>query len=54
MTYGRETSNVKRETFRTKTVVGEAFLVKRISFRMADVSRFTFHEERVEGQAGCR
>ena len=43
MTYGRETSNVKRE----------ASLVKRISLWRLDVSRFTFHEQRGDGQAGC-
>jgi hypothetical protein len=42
MTYGRETSNVKRE----------AFFVKRISLRSLDVSRFTFHTQRGQSQAG--
>jgi hypothetical protein len=42
MTYCRKTLNVKRE----------AFLVKRISFRSLDGSRFTVHERRDYSQAG--
>jgi len=43
MTYGRETSNVKREVS----------FVSRISFWSFNVSRFPFHEQRDCGQAGC-
>jgi hypothetical protein len=43
MTYGRETLYVKRE----------ASIVKRISLWRLDVSRFTFNEQRGDGQAGC-
>jgi hypothetical protein len=53
MTYCRETSNVKRETSLEETVAREASLVKRLSLRSLDVSRFTFHEQRGHSQAGC-
>ena len=53
MTCERETLNVKGETTRGKPVAHEASFVKRISFRMADVSRFTFYETRTQSRAGC-
>jgi hypothetical protein len=31
----------------------EAYLVKRISFRKSNASRFTLHERRDRSQAGC-
>ena len=52
MTCGRKTLNVKRETSLGKTVARKASLVKRISFRSLNVSRFTFHEQRGRSQAG--
>jgi hypothetical protein len=53
MTCGRETLNVKGETYLGKAVARKASFVKRSSFRSLNVSRFTFHEQRRESQAGC-
>jgi len=53
MTCGRKSLNVKCETSLGKAVARETSLVKRISFRSFDASRFTLHERRGYSQAGC-
>ena len=62
MRYDREAYLVKRDAHlesqdshcpQTAPHCCETLLVKRISFRRCDASRFTFHERRGHSQEGC-